>query len=222
MGKDKGFRKIGELVVALAEAERALQAGSLGLEGLDTACTNARSLYERLIVLRHKAREAAIANAPVADQENASGAERTPVKPAPAAIRLDTRPPESPHRQTSLIDAIEATESAANVKGVEPSAGPERAEEGASATRTVAEKMEHASITDLGKAISLSHKFWFVAELFNGDRTAYEKALDRLNGFSTVDEAFTFLENDVEAKLKKPADPEALTTFRELIQRRYA
>ena len=77
-------------------------------------------------------------------------------------------------------------------------------------------------MSDLNKAITLSHKFWFVAELFNGDRQAYEKGVERLNGFANLAEANTFIQEEVISKLKKPADPEALATFNELVQRRYA
>jgi hypothetical protein len=85
----------------------------------------------------------------------------------------------------------------------------------------VAEKLEKAALADLGKAISLSHKFWFVAELFNGDRTAYDSSIERLNNFANVQEAQRYVQEEVIARLKKPADPEALATFAELVQRRY-
>jgi hypothetical protein len=222
MVKDKGFRKMGELVAALTEADRALAAGALGLEGLESACSNARELYERLVVLRHKAREAALSAAPEAPAPAEPPAKR-PDRSEPMAIRLDTRPPEGP-RQTSLIEAIEATEQPAPVAPLPPRMEPQRAETKAApaARSTLAEKFEKASIPDLGKGISLSHKFWFVAELFNGDRITYEKSIDKLNAFTNLQEARAFVDAEVVARLKKPADPEALATFNELVQRRFA
>lgn len=222
MGKDKGFRKMGELVAALTEADRAMGAGTLGLEGLETACSNARELYERLVVLRHKAREAALSGAAEAPVPVEQPVKRTALA-EPQAIRLDTRPPEASPRQTSLIDAIADTEPPAPVSApAPPRPEPARTEPKAAPRGTVAERMEKASIPDLGKAISLSHKFWFVAELFNGDRITYEKSIDKLNTFANVDEARAFIDAEVVAKLKKAADPEALATFNELVQRRYA
>ena len=82
--------------------------------------------------------------------------------------------------------------------------------------------MEKASTADLSKIITLSHKFWFVAELFNGDRITYEKSIDKLNGFGDLKSAQAFVADEVVAKLKKPADPEALSTFEELVKRRYS
>jgi hypothetical protein len=61
-----------------------------------------------------------------------------------------------------------------------------------------------------------------VAELFNGDRINYDKTIDRLNTLASHTEAQAFLQAEVLGKLKKPADPEALATFQELIKRRYA
>jgi hypothetical protein len=60
-----------------------------------------------------------------------------------------------------------------------------------------------------------------VAELFNGDRITYEKAIEQLNKMPGFKEAELFVETEVLTKLKKPADPDALSTFTELIQRRY-
>ena len=57
MSENKGFRKMSELVDTLRDAETGLRKGSLGIDGLERACGDARDLYERLVVLRHKARE---------------------------------------------------------------------------------------------------------------------------------------------------------------------
>ncbi|MFN6176653.1 MAG: hypothetical protein ACK46G_03865 [Flavobacteriales bacterium] len=234
MATDKAFRTMNELVSALAKAERELGQGALGLEGLEQACGDARELYERLVILRHKAREAAVQIAP-APPASPKKEEAPPVAAEPPPMRLDTRPPETTPRQVSLIEAIEATEQVpeaaapATLPSVEPPKGsmptdpvsevPARSPTSAT---TLAEKLERASILDLSKAISLSHKFWFVAELFNGDRINYDKTIDRLNTLASHTEAQAFLQAEVLGKLKKPADPEALATFQELIKRRYA
>lgn len=238
MGKEKGYRTIQELVSALADAERGLSSGALHVEGLEIACSDAQDLYERLVVLRHKAREAG-AN-PVA--RNTMKAVPPTVVAEPAApepdeiapLRLDTRPPTISPRQTSLIEAIEETsgtieteespepveENIAPANGNPSTIAPESAPAARSAT-TLAEKLEKATITDLSKAISLSHKFWFVAELFGGDRIFYDKSIGLLNALGDKEKAISYMENDVLPKLKKPADPEALATFMDLIDRRY-
>jgi hypothetical protein len=243
MSTDKPFRKINELVAALAAAEKGMNTGTLKLEGLETACDDARELFERLIVLRHKARESAVGGGPVKIPHEAAAdilkqvepsvkeATRTsdsPTASEPEPVRLDTRPMEVSSRQTSLIEAIENTEQIepsekATSKDTSKGSKSEKAPQGKSkAPPSVAEKLEKAAVADLGKAISLSHKFWFVAELFNGDRITYEKSIDKLNAFKNLVEAEAFVQQEVIAKLKKPADPEAVATFTNLVQRRYA
>ena len=209
MSNEKPFRKINELVEALSGACQELSAGTLQPDGLELACDDARDLYERFVVLRHKAREAM--PTPKA-QTGAANKLREPAstpRVAEEPLRLDTRPaPDPPSRQTSLIDAIASTEE-------------DQTTVVAPAT-TIAEKLEKAAVDDLGKAISLSQKFWFVAELFNGDRIAYDKAMDRLNTATSVTDAMSYAQQEVIDKLKKPADPEAVSTFTDLVQRRYA
>jgi hypothetical protein len=249
MATDKAFRTMNELVSALAKAERELGQGALGLEGLEQACGDARELYERLVILRHKAREAAVqmAPAPAAPPPTPSlpskKEEPVPLVAEPTAMRLDTRPPETAPRQVSLIEAIEATEQVPEEEAPTPAAPVAPQAETPKATvpmepgrdasvpvaaslaksaPSLAEKLEKASINDLSKAISLSHKFWFVAELFNGDRITYDKTIERLNALASHAEAQGYLQAEVLDKLKKPADPEALATFQELVKRRYA
>jgi len=248
MATDKAFRTMNELVSALAKAERELGQGALGLEGLEQACGDARELYERLVILRHKAREAAVQMAPAPAPPPAPPAppkreEPVPVVAEPPAMRLDTRPPETAPRQVSLIEAIEATEQVPEEEAPTPAAPVASQAEPPKATvptepvrevvspvaaslpksaPTLAEKLEQAAIPDLAKAISLSHKFWFVAELFNGDRITYDKSIDRLNTMPDGAAAQAFVQAEVIDKLRKPADPEALATFTELVKRRYA
>jgi hypothetical protein len=233
MGKDKGFRTIQELVSALTDAERGLTSGELDLEGLETACSDARELYERLVVLRHKAREAALTPPTRSAAPTPTSKENRPTEERkvsePLSVRLDTRPPVVSPRQTSLIEAIEATADAevTHERTAEMMAVPEAPSKPTGTTApkgptTLAEKLEKASISDLSKAISLSHKFWFVAELFGGDRITYDKSIGLLNALGDKEKAIVYMETEVLAKLKKPADPEALATFMDLIERRYA
>lgn len=226
MAKDKGFRSMNDLVSALAEAERGLAKGRLDLEALEAACADARELYERIVVLRHKAREAmrATTGQPAPPPPTLAKEPTAPVEATePPPLRLDTRPPVVSPRQVSLIEAIEESGTPPEAAEVAPEAPAEKAvaSEG-KAPVTLAEKLEKASIPDLSKAISLSHKFWFVAELFGGDRIAYDKSIGILNALGERDKAMDYLEREVLSKLKKPADPEAVATFTDLIHRRFA
>lgn len=238
MSNDKGFRPMNALVESLRKAEEGLRVGTLGAEDLDQATVDARELYERLVVLRHKSREGirskakepvkapepkAIAPVAAAAPAPAPPPPAPAPKPAESTIRLDTRPQDP--RQTSLVEAI-ADDQEPEPPVMRTAAEYLKAAAAATATRTkapetLAQKLEKARIPDLSKAISLSHKFWFTAELFGGDGKAYEQGIGRLNGAKDAKEAQAILENDVLATLKKPADPGAIETFTELLQRRF-
>lgn len=228
------------LVESLRKAEEGLRKGTLGADDLDRATVDARELYERLVVLRHKSRESMQGKArergkPTEPKAVAAVAEPAPapapapspapaLNPAESAIRLDTRPQDP--RQTSLIEAIaDTTEPEPPVMRTAAEYLKEAATATATKTKapeTLAEKLEKARIPDLSKAISLSHKFWFTAELFGGDGKAYEQGIGKLNSAKDMTEAQAILDNHVLAGLKKPADPEAIETFTELLQRRFA
>lgn len=299
MSSEKGYTRINELVAALNSAMLDMEQGRLGAQGLERTTEGARELYERLVVLRHKVREARAAM-------SSKAAEVTPVPlpevpeavtaPAPdppakadaperPSMRLDTRP-DVPPRQTSLIDAIaeheevpvgnmknagkegnvkaavhqglpqetvqpkpapptpavkaedmfdgyrteepivvapapdpkpaEMIEVVAKVEAIKPTPAPP-----AKRVTSLADRMEHAPIADLGKAISLSQKFLFLAELFGGQSAAYDKAIDTINGYKAVEEAKQFLDTEVIAKLRRSPDPEALSSFMDLVERRF-
>ncbi len=240
MSEQKGYERMHELIGSLRSALGRLEEGKLDPEGLEHTVEEARKLYERLVVIRHKAREAAL----IAAQKPKANAVVDPsVVPEATPIRLDTRPPEPSPHQTSLIDAIAETESVPPELSIPVSVpAPVKVEaEKVVAEKivpekprvakpkptlkerpeTVAAKLEHAPVADLHKAIALSQKFWFVAELFAGQREQYDKAIVALNSMDGIAEAQAYVEREVVGKLPKPPGEDVLATFTELLQRRY-
>ena len=219
---EKAFQRIHELARELGERLKALDAGKLDRPGLEAATEEARELYERLVVLRHKAREGERPKAPVPARPEAPKVE-TPkpdpvqeeppvIEAAEAPIRLDTRPPDP--KQVSLMDVIAESEAPKEKAPAKPAAK-------ADGPPTLKEKLEQTPLPDLAKGISLSDKFWFVAELFGGDRVAFEQGVEALNGRKDLADAQGYLKAEVLGKLKKAPDEEALAAFQELLQRRY-
>lgn len=210
MSPERPTEQMEQLLARLREAVGALADGRLDEAGLEDAAGDARAFYERLVVLRHKYRERQV-------QPPEAHAQELP------AMRLDTRPAEAPPRQTSLIDAIAESErteepppAAAPVAPPAPAAPAPRP-----AAPSLSERMEHAPVKDLHKAIALSQKFWFVAELFDGQRDRYEKAVDALNACRTLVDALALLETEVLAKARRKPDPEAVKAMQDLLERRY-
>ena len=325
MSDNKGFETMRDLVRALQQAEYGLRTGELALEDLDKACHNANALHERLVVIRHKAREAHVreqamqtakAQAPKQEPTRSELPEADAPMPGPSKTetvkaeepraemakaevllakpeRTAPREGETPKTDVPKIEAAEApkpelrkmeahlaeelkpaprpepkapkpeltapvqeeatvakapltvpttdrgthlmekqqSESGTAIAETAEASGAKTAAEFLAAFRagaapkptpTLAEKMEKARIDDLLKAISISDRFWFTKELFNGEKAAFEKAVSQMNAASSIEEASNLLSKAIIVNPKKPANPEAQATFMELLQRRFA
>lgn len=238
MAQQKASARMNELIRSLQQALGRLEDGKLGLAELEQSTADARAIYERFVVLRHKAREAAVGAGKGAAQPGAVAQAAEPAATdGPAGIRLQTRPAEASPQQTSLIDAIAETETSAagepapgpappappvdpkKPKPVKAAADPAKAP--AERPLSVADRMVQAPVADLRKAIALSQKFWFVAELFEGDRKRYEEAIDALNAMGGLAEAEAYVQAEITAKQAKPPGEEVAAAFMELLQRRF-
>ncbi len=86
---------------------------------------------------------------------------------------------------------------------------------------SVADRLQKSQIGDLREAIGINEKFQFINELFNGDMTRYNKAIDELNGFVNLEGAKTYLfELSVENQWSN--DLPALIKLNELLERKFA
>ena len=129
---------------------------------------------------------------------------------SPAAEGLTATPPKAEPPQ--------------RVRGTsQPPRKPERTGPGHTETQgsTLGDKLERAPVADLHKAIALSQKFWFVAELFGGHRDRYEQAVNALNAMGSLDEARTFIANEITAKATRPPAADAIQAFNDLVERRF-
>ena len=215
MTDDQGYQRIDVLLTSLSARIGRMGAGSLDLEGLELAAEEVRELGERLIVLRHKAREKFVASRAPIDPGSTPNAPMQVVHEG-GPIRLETQPLEGP-RQITLIEAIEDQKG----KKKKPKPAEEAIETPKKGRASVADKLSHAPISDLGKAIALSQKFWFTAELFGKDASTYERMVKRINGAGSLDDARVIVDSEVLAKLKKPPADDALNAFLELVERRF-
>lgn len=84
---------------------------------------------------------------------------------------------------------------------------------------TLGHRMEHTSIPDLKRAISLNQRFQFSKELFKGNNQEYEVAIEKLNT-TTREEAMKQLES-LRSKYQWNNTSSVATDFVELVERRY-
>ncbi len=86
---------------------------------------------------------------------------------------------------------------------------------------SVADQMQKSHINDLRQAIGINEKFLFINELFSGDLSHYNKAIDELNSFINLDGAKTYL---FELKVEKQWEDnsQALRKLNELLERKFS
>lgn len=139
-----------DLIDGLQRAEAGLRGGSLSLEALDDASTDARELYERLIVLRHKAREHSLGKpAPEAKPEAAGKRQSaTALEPdsTPGPVIVEAKPA-APVSTAQKPEAPAATSTPAPIRlNIRPSERrqDEEGEAEPSVMKTAAEYLKEA------------------------------------------------------------------------------
>ena len=84
-------------------------------------------------------------------------------------------------------------------------------------------RLSKLPLTDLNAAFGLNEKIFNINELFNGKNTSYQETINKLNQFSSMEEAREYLTNEIvnqyewldDHKIKKASN------FIKVIQRRY-
>jgi len=238
------FISLQGLADKIAQQVNQIYDGQSKKDHLEHLVTNARDLYERLVVLRHKAYE----------QETVS----TPATVVDFEIPMqDLRGNEAntednnPFRQVSLMEIIEEVEEEVNpisemsdsneednIAVLELEDSQPNDEEMTptpiadtpifslndiiaqqQAPANVASKLGITAVDDLKKAITMNQRFQFARELFNGDTELYEITISDLNNTSSE-----MIENKLSELTKRHGwliDSIAYIELRELIQRRH-
>ena len=116
-----------------------------------------------------------------------------------------------PSNQISLIDSIE------EIREMEKSINDAFGEKGP----TLGQKLHQKPIANLKTAITINQKFKFISSLFKNDTSAFEAALDRINGCATYLEADEYIQNGpgdrFEWEMKSPTVKEMM----DLVERRF-
>lgn len=85
---------------------------------------------------------------------------------------------------------------------------------------------DHASNTvplhDIRKKIGINDKYQFISELFSNNKEAYEAAMDKLNGFSSYEEAVNWLDENIHATYGWNDEQYTVQSFYELLNSFFA
>lgn len=85
---------------------------------------------------------------------------------------------------------------------------------------SIAARMQRKPISDLRSAIGINEKFLFINELFKGNMQQYNKTLDELNDFKSLQGAQTYL-LELKVEYQWDEDSQAFIKLREFVERRF-
>jgi len=77
--------------------------------------------------------------------------------------------------------------------------------------------MHNKPIADIGAAIGMNDKFYFIRELFSGDTIAYHETIVRLNAAASLGEAMKILDEST----VMGSDPSAQSSFVDVVRRKF-
>lgn len=239
------FISLQGLADKIAQQVNQIYDGQYKKDHLEALVNNARDLYERLVVLRHKAYE----------QESATEQKTEMNFEIPLQDLLNDNAAteeNNPFRQVSLMEIIEEVEENESLITEVIELNLEEGEDGnvffqdtpfsqdevqanpidgtpiyslndilaqQQAPVNMASKLGIAAVDDLKKAITMNQRFQFARELFNGDTELYEITISELNNAASDQ-----IENKVSDLIKRhgwTVESIAFIELRELIQRRH-
>ncbi|SFV33463.1 hypothetical protein [Thermoflavifilum thermophilum] len=141
-------------------------------------------------------------------------AERTHV-PASASTPEPTPPPE-PEVATNSTPLVQEINERMGMKN--PSLN-DRLKQPAT---ELAEKLSHAPVPDLRKAIGINDRFLFISELFANDYQSYDQAIETLNSCTSWDEARQWIADHLQTRYQwKEKDPTA-EAFYAIVKKRFS
>lgn len=240
------FIPLQSLAQQLADQLNGLYSGKNKKDSLEQMVNNSRELYERLIVLRHKAYEQEVQPTPtesievempvftldleesvndvpamepetsIAFEPEAEAQEEISSIEITPEIEVDTR-------QVNLMDMIEEVIQEKTTPSAEentPIISLNEILAQQQTQHTILKALEKAPIEDLKKSITMNQRFQFARELFKGDSEQYELSISELNNASS-EKAMEIFEN-MKRKWGWDTTSIAYIELEELVQRRHA
>lgn len=222
MADNKPFKPIPELIEEIKLNTDKLESGNLSLEELYEVLNSIQQLYERAIILKYKAEEKLIKG----NGEETHTSFRLKLKKDKQLsldeVISDTVKEKLEKAQISFIDDVDdSAKIEEKTEPIEPVASASLNQKfSENKTTSLGDKLKKAPITDLTKAIGVNAKFLFMNDLFKGENEVYKEAVNRLNQFSSFDEASGYI-MELKAKFAWDEENQSVERFVELVERRY-
>lgn len=225
MEDKKPFKPISELINEIKQYTHRLEDGSLSVSELSNIVDATRDLHERVVVLKYKASEKLVQN----DNSQHNSRFKFNLKKdnqlSLDEVISDTVKEKLETAQTNFLDDVdESKKIEEQTKPIEPIAS----ETGSSVNdafsentgASLGEKLTKTPISDLKQAIGLNLKFLFMNDLFEGENTQYNSAVDTLNSLSSLSEAQEKI-NEFKSQFNWDDEHVSVLRFVELVERRY-
>lgn len=195
---------------------------------MDKTLSNIRALYEQFTVLNYlnsyspakKVDTPAVEEKPVGakkeidppfvpidEKKYAPVPQAEEIKPIEKTVEQPIQPQKS---ETVIQKPIEAPKKAVEKTVATAATEPQR----------LGDRLRSQKLDDLYKAITLSDKFLYMNELFEGENSAYREAMDMLNRLTIQSEAEQYL-NSLAARYRWEEHEKAEVKFRELVARKF-
>ena len=81
--------------------------------------------------------------------------------------------------------------------------------------------MQHSPVSDLKKFIGINDKFAFINELFEGNLSSYNEAIERLNQSKDLNDALDYFEKALHQKYSWNSENATTQHLRNLVERRF-
>ncbi len=87
---------------------------------------------------------------------------------------------------------------------------------------TIGDRAASTSLNDIRKAMGLNERFLYANELFQGDMSAFTKAVEELNHLDSLADAEKMMEEELAIRFQWDDENDAVTAFKTLVSRRFA
>lgn len=231
MGKTN-FQSLKELSNSLKIKIDKLSNGSINLEEIEVLTEEVRELYERVVIIRYKSYEENNKGSHQIEEEHKAVQEvenKIPQKDADEELMMFDFSTEDNSIEENTIEPetipnpilTNEDESSAQKQSIGAETNDNSLNDNFKKTDgSVAAKFTQSAINDLKEHIGINRKFLYVNELFNGDSTAYNEAINQLNSCGSSEAALNLL-SSLRNTQNWDRENSTVAGFEELVERRY-
>lgn len=240
MGKTS-YQSLDQIAKQISEQISKLNTGDLNIPDIDNLTINSQELYERLIVIRHKAFEK-IGNPEILKSKTETSIEEAVKEIEEPIFNFEPESKEEEEQESMAFDfsqpIVEAPKNSESknqdqkieeIKSDSTSSLNEQFNQSTtslndafkeSKSESLADKLKQSKIKDLKSHIDINKKFSFISNLFNGSNENYNLAINQLNECENGDQARLVLAELV-TKNNWEVENQTVTNFVEIVERRF-